>query len=157
MRQRPAHRNLAIVQKHEIDVAVRIQFPAAITANGHQREWRKLLLRLRGQTTPCRFPKVLQQRVEHCRPCLADFESVPTAAMFQFEPVRLDFEEAFVTCELFRRVAGRFQRQTLFGVILDFFQQTLHGCTVTAVCGYRNYFDARRTCYTKPCRGRSVY
>jgi hypothetical protein len=64
--------------------------------------------------------------------------------MLQFKPVRLDFEKTFVTRELFRRVAGRFQRQTLFGVIFDFFQQILHGRTVAAVCGHRNYFGACR-------------
>jgi hypothetical protein len=77
--------------------------------------------------------------------------------MLQFEPVRLDFKEAFVTRELFRRVAGRFQRQTLFGVALDFFQQILHGRTVAAVCGHRNYFALGGRCYTKPCRARGVY
>ena len=98
-----------------------------------------------------------QQRVEHCGARLADFVSVHAAAMLQFEPVRLDFEKAFVTRELFRRGAGRFQRQTFFGIIFDFFQQILHGRTVAAVCGNRNYFGACRTCYTKPCRARSVY
>ena len=49
--------------------------------------------------------------------------------MLQFEPVRLDFKEAFVTRELFRRIAGWFQCQTLFGVILDFLEQILHGRT----------------------------
>ncbi len=47
MRQRLVRRDLAVVQKHEVNVAVRIQFRAAVTADGHERERRKFLLRLR--------------------------------------------------------------------------------------------------------------
>ena len=42
-------RDLAVVQKHEVNVAVRVQFRAAITADGHQRQRREFLLRLRRQ------------------------------------------------------------------------------------------------------------
>ena len=44
--QRLARGDLAVVQKHEVNVAVRIQFRAAITADGDQRQRRKFLLRL---------------------------------------------------------------------------------------------------------------
>ena len=49
MRQRLAEGDdLAGVQEHDIDVTVRIQFGAAVTAKGNQRQRRKLLLRLFG-------------------------------------------------------------------------------------------------------------
>ena len=57
MRQRFARRDLAVVQKHEVNVAVRVQFRAAVTADGDERERRKLLLRLRRQTASRRPPK----------------------------------------------------------------------------------------------------
>ena len=50
MRQRFACRDLAVVQKHEVNVAVRVQFRPAVTADGDERERRKFLLRLRRQT-----------------------------------------------------------------------------------------------------------
>jgi hypothetical protein len=46
-----------------------------------------------------------QQRIQDRRACPADFASAPAGAMLQFEPVRLDLEEAFVAREPFRRVA----------------------------------------------------
>ena len=62
MRQRlGSGHDLAVVQKHEVNVAVRIQFRAAVTADGHQREGRKFLLRLRGQAVFGRIPKMPQQ------------------------------------------------------------------------------------------------
>ncbi len=107
MRQRFARRDLAVVQKHEVNVAVRIQFRAAVTADGDERERRKLLLRLRRQTALGLRPKMPQQRVKDRRARLTDFAPAHAGTMLQFEPVRLDLEEAFVACESFRRVAVR--------------------------------------------------
>ena len=73
IRQRFARRDLAVVQKHEVNVAVRVQLAAAVTADGHQRQRRKFLLRLRRQAALGRFPKMPQQRVEHRRAGLANF------------------------------------------------------------------------------------
>jgi hypothetical protein len=47
--------------------------------------------------------------------------------MLYFEPVRLDFKKALIARQLFRGVAIRRQRQTRVRIILDFFQQPLHG------------------------------
>lgn len=47
--------------------------------------------------------------------------------MQQLEPVRFNLEKRLATRESFRRIARRFQRQTRFGVVLDFFEQILHG------------------------------
>ena len=49
-------RDLAGVQEHEINVAVRIEFRAAVTAQRHQCQRRKLLLALRRQAVFCRLP-----------------------------------------------------------------------------------------------------
>ena len=79
IRQRLADGDLAVVQKHEVNVAVRIQFRAAITADGHERDRRKFLLRLRRQILHRRFPKMPQQRVQNRRPALANFPSARAA------------------------------------------------------------------------------
>ena len=44
MRQGPAAAICRVVQEHEIDVAVRIEFAPAVAADGHQRQGRKLVL-----------------------------------------------------------------------------------------------------------------
>ncbi len=103
MRQRFARHHLAVVQKHEVNVAVRIQFRAAIAADGHQREGRKFLLRLRRQARARRFPKMPQQLVQHRRPRPADFASARAGAMLHFQPVRLDLEKTLVARKFFRR------------------------------------------------------
>jgi hypothetical protein len=97
-------RTPALVQEHEINVAVRIQLRAAKTADGHQRDRRKFLLRRRGDW-PSPRPQMAQQRVQHRRAGLADFAAVRAGAVLQLEPVRLDLEKFFVARELFRRVA----------------------------------------------------
>ncbi len=70
-------RDLAVVQKHEINVAVRIQLRAAITADGDERERRKFLLRLRRQTRARLCPKMPQQCIEDRRARPADFALRP--------------------------------------------------------------------------------
>jgi len=127
MRQRPVDRDLAEVQKHEINVAVRIQFCAAVATDGHQRDGRKLFLRLRRKAGTRVVPKVPQQFVEDGRAGLADFQTAGPAVMLQLQPVGLDLEKTLVTRELLRRVAPRRGGQAFLGVGLDFFQQVLHG------------------------------
>ena len=61
-----------------------------------------------------------QQRVKHRRPRRANLASARAVAMLDFQPVRLDFQERLVARELFRRVAGWRQRQTLRRVFLNF-------------------------------------
>jgi len=102
-----ARRDLAVVQKHEVNVAVRVQFRAAVTADGDERERRKLLCAcgdklLRAASQRCRnsASRIAARAWQISRPAHA-------RAMLQFEPVRLDLEEAFVACEPFRRVAVR--------------------------------------------------
>ena len=77
--QRLARRDLAVVQKHEINVAVRIQFRAAITADGHQRQRRKFLLRLR----PTGCSRAVSQR---CRSSASSIAARP--GKFRVRPRR---------------------------------------------------------------------
>ena len=124
--QRFARRNLAVVQEHEVNVAVRVQLAAAVTADRDQRQRRKFLLRLRRQAALGRFPKMLQQRVEHRRAAPANLAPAAAGTVQQFEPVRLHLEKSLVARELFRRVGFRRQGQTFPGVRFDFFEQILH-------------------------------
>ena len=122
IRQRLVRRDLAVVQKHEVNVAVRIQLRAAVTADGHQRQRRKFLLRLRRQAAFRRLPQMPQQRVQHRRAAGADFAPARARAMPQFEPVRLDLEKTLVARQFLGGGAVRRQRQTRFGGGLNFFE-----------------------------------
>ncbi len=108
------------MQKHEINVAERIQFRAPVTADGHERERRKFLLRLRRKARFRHLPKMPQQRVQHRRARRANFLSARAPAMLDFYPVRFHLEKRLVTRELPRRVAGRRQRQALRRIVLNF-------------------------------------
>ena len=141
IRQRFARRNLAVVQKHEVNVAVRVQLAAAVTANRHQRQRRKFLLRPRRQAALGRFPEMPQQRVEHRRAALANLTPASARTVQQFEPVRLHLEKTLVARELFRRVGVQRQRQMLLGVSFDFFEQILHRRTR---CGQNELNASRR-------------
>jgi len=55
------------VQKHEINVAVRVEFGAPETANGHQRNRRKFRVHFSGQFFNNGLPELLQQSVQDGR------------------------------------------------------------------------------------------
>ena len=68
--------------------------------------------------------------------------------MQQLEPVRFNLEKRLATRESFRRVTRRFQRQTRFGVVLDFFEQILHGSKDVASGSRRELkFDFTFACF----------
>ena len=148
-RLRFAGGDLPFVQKHEINVAVRIQLRAAEAADGHQRDRWKFLLRRRGQIFLRRPPQVLQQRVQNRRARLADFAATRAGPVLQLEPVRLDFEKIFVAREFFRRGGGGRKRQSRLRGGLDFFEQILHGrirCLVPTVKGIKNSLRSSNSC-----------
>ena len=112
MRQRAgAGGDLPAVEEHEVNVAVRIEFRPAVTADGHQRQRRKLLAGLLGQAGLGRVPEVAQQRVEDGRARMADFEPASAGAMAQLEPVRFHLEESFVAGQFLGGLPSRRQRQ----------------------------------------------
>ena len=113
------------MQEHEINVAVRIQFRATKTTDGHQRDRREFFLP--GQFRHRRVPQMPQEPVEDCGAGLADFHAVRAGAVQQLQPVRLDLEEVFVARELFRRRGVGRKGQPRLGGGLDFFEQVLHG------------------------------
>ena len=117
--ERFAGGHLAVVQKHEINVAVRIQFRAAITADGHQRQRWKFLLGLRRQTAAGGHPEMPQQCVQHGRARPADFASSGAAAMPQLEPVRFHLEKTLAPGEPFRGIRTGWKRQPRLGVPFD--------------------------------------
>src|SRR6185503_5971216 len=74
VRQRfSARHNLAGMKEHDVDVALRIQFRAAITADGDQCQRWKLLLSLQGKAAFCRLPQITDQDIENLRACAANF------------------------------------------------------------------------------------
>ena len=118
--------DLPAVQEHEVNVAVRIQLRAAVAADGHQRQLRKLLAGLLGQAGLGGVPQVAQQRVEDRGARVADFEAAGAGAMLQLEPVRFHFEEGLVTGQFLGGLPPRRQRQAGRGTRFNLLQQFLH-------------------------------
>ena len=107
----PRH-DLALVQEHEIDVAERVKFRPAITADGHQRELRKFLLRLRGKSVFHGLPHVAQQDVHERRARPTDFQPTRARAVQYLQPVGFHLEKGFIPRQFLRRQAARRQHQT---------------------------------------------
>jgi len=126
IRQRPAHCHLAVVQKHEVNVAVRIQFRAAITPMAMSASGGNSFCAC-GDKPPAPIPKgaAITRRALPRAP--GRFCARRAAAMQQLEPVRFNLEKRLQTRRVVPPHCRRFQRQTRFGVVLDFFEQILHG------------------------------
>ena len=118
--------DLPIVQEHEINVAVRVEFRPPITANGHQRQLRKFFLRLLGQAGFGRVPQVTQQYVENAGAPLANLAPAGPRSMRDFQPMRLDLEEGLIARQFLGRLPPCRQLQPDRRVCFNFFQQTLH-------------------------------
>src|SRR6266581_3939303 len=127
MRQRlaPSY-DLPVVQEHEINVAVRVEFRPAITANRHQRQLRELLLRLLRQAGLGGVPQVTQQQVEDGGARLADFQAAGAGPMKHPESVRLYLQKGLVSAQFPTDGLTRRQGQSRRSVSFDFIQQALH-------------------------------
>ena len=125
--QSPAARDhLAVVQKHEINVAVRIEFRAAVAADGDERERGEFLLGLRGQGVLGGVPEIAQHHVKDRGPRQADGAAAAARAVEQFQPVGFDLEKRLVARQFLLRRLARRQRQPGGGAGFDFFDQILH-------------------------------
>src|SRR6266851_9823544 len=127
MRQRLASsHDLPVVQEHEINVAVRVEFRPAITANRHQRQLRELLLLLLRQAGLGGVPQITQQKVEDGSARLADFQAAGAGPMKHPESVRLYLQKGLVSAQFpTGRLTWR-QSQSRRRVSFDFIQQALH-------------------------------
>src|SRR5437870_5235599 len=95
--------HLAVVEKHKIDVAVRVQFGPAITADGYQIERWKLLSALVGKAGFGRSPQIAEQNIDQGGAAPANLTPTRSGAMEDFQPVRLDFEEIAIARQLLGR------------------------------------------------------
>lgn len=118
--ERPARRDLAVVQEHKIDIAERIEFGAAITADGDEGKRWKFLLRLGGERAARGLPEVLEQGIQDSGAAAANLEPPRAAPMQYFEPVGLDAKERLITCKIIRESAVGRQIETRRGVGLYF-------------------------------------
>ena len=76
--------NLAVVQEHKIDVAVRVQLCASITADRRDRQRRKFFSRLLGQIGFCGIPQIFYDHIEDRRPGAANFEAAAAGPVEHF-------------------------------------------------------------------------
>ena len=117
---------VGVVQKQEVDVALRIQFAAAVAADGHQGESGRRSSRFHPRVVLDGFQNGTQQHVQHGRSCPANFAPAGAGTVEDFEPVRLDLEEIFVARQFLRGLAIGWEWQTFGGAGRDLFQQRRH-------------------------------
>src|SRR5438132_285057 len=119
-------RDLAVVQKHEVNVAMRIELRPAITTNGDQCDRGEFFLRLFRQVLPGCLPKMPQQQIQDSGAAPAGFQAPCSGPMQHLNPVRLDLQEGFVASQFLLRLPPRGQHQTRRRIGFYLLQQTLH-------------------------------
>src|SRR5437763_7112785 len=88
-RERFASRHhLPLMEKHEIDVALRVQLRAAETSQCDQGQRRKFLECLRRKRAFRRFPQIAEQNIDQRRAATADLPAARSSAMQDLEPMR---------------------------------------------------------------------
>lgn len=85
--------HLTFLQKQEIDVAQRIQFAAAVTAERDQRDGGEAVLGALGEVVVGRVPKRPDHAVDHHRPHLANFQTAAPVLVREFQAMRRLFDE----------------------------------------------------------------
>ena len=114
------------MQKHQINVAERIQFAAPIAAqcdHCHGR-WRSVLLAFgRRAGTGENLP---QQNIHHLNPKRANVAASASSLVSQAQPVILDFEKLLVDWQKVRWTLGAGRFELAFGVRQHFVQMTRH-------------------------------
>ena len=127
-----ARHQIAVMQKHDVNVAVGIKFTSSIPADGDQREGRDFS-RIGLPQVRDRFQNVAQRDVQDGGARLTDFAATAARAMENLQPVRFNFEEIFVARQFLGRLAAFRQSQSAGGICFDFFQQGWHSFGKLAV------------------------
>src|SRR6266436_5236569 len=117
---------LPVMQDHEIDVAVRIEFRTPITANRRKRQLRKFLLSRLGKIRFGGVPKIAQENVKNRGSTPANMQPASPGPMKNFEPMRFDLEESLISRQFLRRQATRWQSQPRGRVGFNLLEQFLH-------------------------------
>ena len=97
---------VAVVQEHDLNVALRIQLAATVAADAHHRELGRRSFGFHRRVGPDRVQKVTQQHVHHRCPGPANVASADAGAMEHLEPVGFDLEKILVTRQFLRRLAA---------------------------------------------------
>ena len=116
---------LVRMQKHDVHIAEKIHLPAAITADRHERDPRRLAEHRHALQRG--VEQMPQHDVQQAGPLRANLPSPAAGPMLQFDPVVLDLEEFFVEREQLLRVQRTLGTELLLGVGEHFFTMSEHG------------------------------
>jgi len=115
--------DLAVVEEHEIDVAVGIEFGAAITADGDEGDGGGILFLAAGREVGHNgVPHVTEEDVEEPGAGAADIDATGAGAMEDFEPVGFHLQKRLVAGEFRGGKASRRQREGGWRRWLRFFR-----------------------------------
>ena len=126
---RPAARrgnDVAAVKKQDVNVALRVQFAPAVTADGHQGKVGLGAFGFHADVGLQAVQHVTQEQVQHRGACPADFPPAGAGTMQHFQPVGFDLEEILVARQFLGRLAARRKRQTFGGAGFDLLRQGRH-------------------------------
>jgi hypothetical protein len=116
----------AVVEEQNIDIALRTELGAAVTADRHQSQGRIGVLRVEGDIAFDPGEQIAEEDIQHRGPGLAGLASAGSGPMQDFQPMRFDLEKRFVSGEFIGRLAVGRQHEAFGGAGLDFLQQRRH-------------------------------
>src|SRR4051812_18456743 len=116
------------MQEHEIDIALRVQFPAAVTAERHQAKRGKFLLGLGGKGAFRPIPEVAKQNIDQRRPSAANLSPAGAGAVQQLKPMRFDLEKTLVARQVLRGGGAFRQGKPLSRISFNLFEEGGHRC-----------------------------
>ena len=120
------HHHVAFMQKHDVDVAVRIQFGPAVPADGDQGADGRGYLGQVGRGTPHGINDIAQEKVDDGGAGAADFAPFASGAVEDFEAVRLHLEEVLVADQFLAGLGMGWENQARGGAGLNFLEQSRH-------------------------------
>jgi hypothetical protein len=114
------------VKEHEIDIAERVEFSAAIAADGDKRHSRERFRAKRRIGILHRFHDGAEQEIENRGAGLANFSPAAACSMNDLQTMRFDLEEVFVAAEFILRPGAWGNRQPGRSTAFDSFEQRRH-------------------------------
>ena len=118
-------------QKLNINIALWIQFTAAVAASGHHGERRMLLQIFQRREGHGGLQQVPQQDVNHRRMGLTHLTTEAATPVQFFEPGKFILEKTLVARQLLSRGLARVERQLLIGAFLNLGNPIGHRAVVT--------------------------